>query len=221
MEAVTNLDGVARLRLEPRDGSGTSADLDDRGVALAELTRRLLETIGEDPLRDGLLRTPERVARAWRFLTGGYDLVLSDVANGALFPAESSQLVVVRDIEFHSLCEHHLLPFLGRVHVGYAPRASVLGLSKFARIAEMFSRRLQVQERLTSQIAAGVMDMLDAHGVGVVVDAEHLCMTMRGVQKSGAVTTTSCLLGTLRDVPAARDEFLGALGMSRSGVPRR
>lgn len=195
--------------------------LDAREAVIAELTGQLLETIGEDPLREGLLRTPERVARAWSFLTSGYELDLAEVANGALFPAESSQMIIVRDIEFHSLCEHHLLPFFGKLHVGYVPRARVLGISKFARIAEMFSRRLQVQERLTAQVGTAVMGLLDAAGVGLVVEAEHLCMAMRGVQKSGTVTTTSSLLGSFRDTPSIREEFFAALGMSRRGLPGR
>jgi GTP cyclohydrolase I len=196
-------------------GSAASAIGADRLAQIEELTAALLEAIGEDPARDGLARTPMRVAGAWEFLTAGYRFDLRDVTNGAVFPAESSQMVVVRDIEFYSLCEHHLLPFYGRVHVGYIPNETILGLSKFARIADMFSRRLQVQERLTSQIATSVMGLLSPMGVGVVVEAEHLCMAMRGVQKPGATTTTTCMLGTFRSDARTREEFMDALALSR------
>jgi GTP cyclohydrolase I len=218
MEAVTDL--TARLPAgAPTVPAG--AEPADREATIADLTRRLLEEIGENPFREGLIQTPERVARAWGALTSGYALDLTEVANGALFPAEGPQMVVVRDIEFHSLCEHHLLPFFGRAHIGYRPASTVLGLSKFARITDMFARRLQVQERLTAQIASALMGLLDAAGVGVVVEAEHLCMAMRGVQRSGALTTTSCLLGTFREDPATRQEFLDVVGISGRAAPPR
>jgi GTP cyclohydrolase I len=175
------------------------------------LTRSLLEALGEDTDRPGLERTPERVARSWRFLTSGYGTDLREVVNGALFPAESPGLVVVRDISFASLCEHHLLPFFGSVHIGYVPDEQILGLSKLARITDVFARRLQVQERLTGQIAEAIMGLVEPFGVGVVVDAEHMCMRMRGVEKPGAVTRTTALLGSFGDDPAIRDELFAAI----------
>lgn len=187
------------------------AERADRLETIAALTAGLLEAVGEDTTRAGLEKTPERVARAWDFLTSGYRLDLEEVTSGAFFPAESSQMVIVREIEFYSLCEHHLLPFHGRAHIGYIPGETILGLSKFARITELFARRLQVQERLTSQIATAVMGLLQPQGVGVVVEAEHLCMAMRGVQKPGAITTTSCMLGAFRDDARTRAEFMEAL----------
>ena len=182
-----------------------------REAVIADATRTLLEAIGEDPGRPGLEKTPERVARAWKHLTSGYGLAPRDVVNGALFPAESSQLVVVRDIEFSSLCEHHLLPFTGRVHIGYVPGGSILGLSKFARLTDLYARRLQVQERLTGQIAEAVIDLLEPEGAGVVVEAEHMCMVMRGVEKPGSVTRTTVLLGSFRDDKDVREQFLASL----------
>lgn len=201
------------------DGASSAAARDtdpeaeraDRLETIAALTAGLLEAVGEDATRAGLEKTPERVARAWDFLTSGYRLDLEEVTSGAFFPAESSQMVIVREIEFYSLCEHHLLPFHGRAHIGYIPGETILGLSKFARITELFARRLQVQERLTSQIATAVMGLLQPQGVGVVVEAEHLCMAMRGVQKPGAITTTSCMLGAFRDDARTRAEFMEAL----------
>jgi GTP cyclohydrolase I len=182
-----------------------------RRAVIADATRNLLDAVGEDAGRAGLLKTPERVARAWEFLTSGYRLELGEIVNGAVFPAESSQLVVVRGIKFASVCEHHLLPFFGCVHVGYVPGESILGLSKFARITELFARRLQVQERLTGQIAEALQSLLQPAGVGVVVEAQHMCMIMRGVQKQGFVTRTHAMLGSLREDQKTRDEFLASL----------
>lgn len=169
--------------------------------------REIIVELGEDPEREGLLKTPERVERSWRFLTRGYHQKLEDVVNGALFEAESDDMVIVRDIEFYSMCEHHMLPFFGKCHIGYIPNKKIIGLSKVARIVDMFSRRLQVQERLTKDISHALMEILDAEGVGVVMDAQHLCMQMRGVEKQNSITTTSSMLGSFRRELATRNEF--------------
>ena len=188
-----------------------------RQARIAELTRQLLEALGEDPEREGLLKTPLRSGKAWEKLTEGYRMDLAQVTNGALFESESSQMVIVRDIEFSSLCEHHLLPFFGRAHIGYIPDRKIIGISKFARITDMFARRLQVQERLTGQIAAAVSGLLAPKGVGVVIEAQHMCMVMRGVEKQGAVTTTTSMLGAFRDDLGARQEFMSALALRTLG----
>ena len=169
--------------------------------------REILTSLGEDPDREGLLKTPERVDRSLRFLMRGYDQKLEDIVNGALFEAESDDMVIVRDIEFFSMCEHHMLPFFGKCHVGYIPTKKIIGVSKIARIVDMFARRLQVQERLTSEIAHALYETLDAEGVGVVMDARHLCMQMRGVEKQNSVMTTSSMLGSFRRELATRNEF--------------
>ena len=170
--------------------------------------RDIIVELGEDPEREGLVKTPERVERSLRFLTRGYHQKLEDVVNGALFEAESDDMVIVRNIEFFSMCEHHMLPFFGKCHVGYIPRGRIIGVSKVARIVDMFARRLQVQERLTKEISHALMDILDAEGVGVVMDAQHLCMQMRGVEKQNSVMTSSSMLGSFRRDPASRAEFL-------------
>ncbi|HEX9792469.1 MAG TPA: GTP cyclohydrolase I FolE [Planctomycetota bacterium] len=175
---------------------------------LAPLVRKLLEELGEDAGRQGLLRTPERVARSMRFLTSGYERDLDRVVNGAIFDEAASEVVLVKDIEFYSMCEHHLLPFYGKVHVGYIPDGRVIGLSKLPRIVEMFARRLQVQERMTVQVAEAVEKALQPAGVAVIAEAAHLCMMMRGVSKQSSVTTTSCMLGAFRDDQRTRSEFL-------------
>ena len=167
----------------------------------------MLIELGEDPDREGLLKTPERVARSYEFLTRGYRQDLEKVVNGALFEAESDDMVIVRDIEFFSLCEHHMLPFFGKCHVGYIPKKKIIGVSKIARIVDVFARRLQVQERMTKQIAQALMDILDAEGVGVVVEGQHLCMQMRGVEKQHSVMTTSSMRGSFRRSLATRNEF--------------
>ena len=169
--------------------------------------RKLLTALGEDPNREGLLKTPERVEKSLRFLTQGYQQTLDEVVNGALFEAESDDMVIVRDIEFFSMCEHHMLPFFGKCHVGYIPKKKIIGVSKVARIVEMFSRRLQVQERLTKEISHAISDILDAEGVGVVMEAQHLCMKMRGVEKQNSIMTTSSMLGSFRRELATRNEF--------------
>ena len=155
----------------------------------------ILVEMGEDPSREGLLDTPKRVEKSLRFLTRGYGQTLEEVVNGALFEAESDDMVIVRDIEFFSLCEHHMLPFFGKCHVGYIPKGKIIGVSKVARIVDMFARRLQVQERLTKQVSEALMKILGAEGVGVVVEAQHLCMQMRGVEKQESVMTTSSMVG--------------------------
>ena len=177
-----------------------------------EAVELLLAEVGEDPTRDGLVRTPDRVTRALRFLTSGYDTNIDEVVNDAVFAVDSSEMVIVRDIDFYSLCEHHLLPFFGRCHVAYLPRERVIGLSKIPRLIEMFSRRLQVQERLTHQIATSLADILDPLGVGVVVEATHLCIRMRGVEKQNAFAVTSAMLGSFRDDARTRMEFLELIG---------
>ncbi len=171
----------------------------------------VLAEVGEDPTREGLVRTPDRVAKAFEFLTSGYDTDVRAVINDALFTVDYSEMVIVKDIDFYSLCEHHLLPFFGKCHVAYLPRDKVVGLSKIPRLVEMFSRRLQVQERLTNQIAQTLSDVLNPLGVGVVVEATHLCMLMRGVEKQNSFAVTSAMLGGFRDDARTRMEFLELL----------
>ncbi|HET7460572.1 MAG TPA: GTP cyclohydrolase I FolE [Longimicrobium sp.] len=175
---------------------------------MADLVRRQLDLLGEDPDREGLVRTPERVAKALSSLTSGYHTDVRDVVGKGVFAEESDQMVMVRDIEMYSLCEHHLLPFFGKVHVAYVPDGRIIGLSKLPRIVEVFARRLQVQERLTQQIADAVCDVLQPRGVGVVIEASHLCMMMRGVEKQNSSTITSALRGVFRDDARTREEFL-------------
>ena len=169
--------------------------------------RNILAEIGEDPTREGLLKTPERVEKSLKFLTRGYGQTLEEIVNGALFEAESDDMVIVRDIEFFSMCEHHMLPFFGKCHVGYIPRGKILGVSKIARIVDMFARRLQVQERLTQQISEAIMQITGAEGAGVVIEARHLCMQMRGVEKQHSIMTTSSMVGSFRRELATRNEF--------------
>jgi len=180
---------------------------------IAELTRQLLIELGEDPEREGLLKTPDRVAKSWEFLTRGYHQDLDKVINGAIFESSSNNMVIVKDIEIYSLCEHHMLPFYGKCHIGYISRGKVLGVSKLARIADMFSRRLQIQERLNDQIARAVMDTLAPEGVGVVMECKHMCMMMRGVEKQNSLMTTSSVLGSFHNDEATRVEFLRLVGM--------
>ncbi len=170
--------------------------------------KKLIESIGENPNREGLVKTPERAAKAFEFLMQGYKKNVNDVINGAIFTSDNDEMVIVKDIELYSMCEHHLLPFFGKAHVGYIPNGKIIGLSKVARIVDMYARRLQVQENLTKQIATTLMDVTGALGVGVVIEAKHLCMMMRGVEKQNSIMKTSCQLGVFRSSEGTRKEFL-------------
>ena len=172
------------------------------------LYRQLLTKIGEDPNREGLRDTPDRAAKALEFLTQGYRQNLEDVVNDAVFTVEDNHMVIVKDIELYSLCEHHMLPFFGKCHIGYIPEGKVLGVSKLARIVDLFARRLQIQERLTNEVASSIMDTIAPEGVGVVIEAQHLCMMMRGVEKQNSCMVTSAMLGSFRSEPSTRNEFL-------------
>ncbi|MCE9536655.1 MAG: GTP cyclohydrolase I FolE [Nitrospirae bacterium] len=194
----------SQRQIEDVNGSGKPADLD----VLQSLVTEMLLALGEKPGRNGLMKTPERVAKALAFMTQGYQRNIDQLLNGALFPIEYDEMVIVKDIDFFSMCEHHLLPFYGKVHVGYLPNKKVVGLSKIPRIVDTFARRLQVQERLTVQIAETLKTKLNAHGVGVVVEARHLCMMMRGVEKQNTVAVSSSMLGAFRSQPQTRLEFL-------------
>lgn len=176
--------------------------------SITDLVRKMLVRLGEDPNREGLVKTPERFETALRFLTSGYQQEEEKILNGAMFTVCYDEMVVVKDIEIYSLCEHHLLPFFGKCHVAYLPNKKVVGLSKIARLVNMFARRLQIQERLTSQIANAINDHLKPQGVGVIVEARHLCMVMRGVEKQNSMAVTSAMLGQFRDSKQTRDEFL-------------
>jgi len=193
-----------RIRNIPRCGAAKLARMEESFL-------QLLQAIGEDPNREGLLRTPTRAARAFEFLTNGYRQSLDDVVNGAIFESDASEIILVKDIELYSMCEHHLLPFIGRAHVAYIPNGKVIGLSKVARLVDVFARRLQIQENLTVQIADALMKTLRPAGVGIVVEAKHLCMMMRGVEKQNSVMKTSCLLGTFKEDARTRSEFLSLL----------
>ena len=178
---------------------------------LESLTKSLIESIGEDPKREGLVKTPQRAAKAWVHFSKGYGAKLEDVINGAIFNEDCSDMVVVRDIEFFSMCEHHMIPFFGRAHVGYLPNGKLIGLSKIPRIVDMFSRRLQVQERLTHQVADTLNEILDPIGVAVVIEGRHLCMQMRGVEKQNSFASTSAMLGQFRKSSETRAEFLSII----------
>lgn len=178
---------------------------------LRDLTYQWLQVIGEDADREGIIKTPQRVAKAWRFMTSGYHQTLQETVGDAVFDAEGSEMVIVKDIEFYSMCEHHMLPFYGRAHVAYVPTTRILGLSKFARIIDLYSRRLQVQERITSQVADAVQELLEPQGVAVLMEGVHLCMAMRGVEKQNSSTTTSAMRGLFKDDPRTRAEFMSAI----------
>jgi GTP cyclohydrolase IA len=183
---------------------------------IAERVREIIGDLGENPDRDGLTRTPERFEKALRFLTSGYQQDAAKILNGAMFDVAYDEMVVVKDIELYSLCEHHLLPFFGKCHVAYLPDKKVVGISKVARLVDMFARRLQIQERLTSQIANAIQEQLHPQGVGVIIEARHLCMVMRGVEKQNSTTTTSAMLGAFRDNKQTRDEFLALVNSPRT-----
>jgi GTP cyclohydrolase I len=195
----------------------TPASREERCQEAAELYRGLLEQIGEDPDREGLRRTPQRAAAALEFLTRGYQANPEEVLRGALFTVEYDEMVIVKDIEMFSLCEHHILPFFGKVHIAYIPKGKVIGLSKLPRLVDIFARRLQVQERLTTQIAEAIMSAIEPLGVGVVVEARHLCMMMRGVEKQHSSAVTSHMLGAFRDCPQTREEFLSLIRAKSNG----
>ncbi len=195
-----NKPGEELLLHEPKD--------DAKGENIAALVRKMISIIGEDPNREGLRKTPERFEKALKFLTSGYHQNVDHVLNGATFSVAYDEMVIVKDIEFFSLCEHHLLPFFGKCHVAYLPNKKVIGLSKVARLVNMFARRLQIQERLTSQIAHAIEEKLSPEGVGVIIEARHLCMQMRGVEKQHGQAVTSAMLGSFRHNKETRDEFL-------------
>jgi GTP cyclohydrolase IA len=188
----------------------------EKQTPFAPQIRKMLEQLVDDPDREGLTRTPERVEKAMRFLTSGYRIDPRQVVNGALFPVKYDEMVIVKDIEFFSLCEHHLLPFFGKVHVAYLPKGHVIGLSKIPRIVDVFARRLQIQERMTQEIAQTIQALIDPVGVGVICEARHFCMMMRGVEKQHSGAVTSAMLGAFRDRKTTRDEFLALVGQ-RSG----
>jgi GTP cyclohydrolase IA len=188
---------------------------------MQDLIRQLLAELGEDPAREGLVNTPKRVEKALKFLTSGYDANIDDVLNGALFSVDYHEMVIVKDIDFYSLCEHHLLPFFGKCHVAYIPTTKVIGLSKIPRLVDVFSRRLQVQERLTNQIANIILDTIRPMGVAVVMEATHLCMSMRGVEKQNSFAVTSAMLGTFRSDPRTRSEFLELIKLRAAAIASR
>jgi len=187
---------------------------DEKQKKLEKNTRDLLELIGEDPNREGLINTPKRVAKAWNFLTKGYKEDLDALINNAIFEGESKDMVIVKNIEFYSLCEHHMIPFYGKAHIGYILDGKIIGLSKLARITDLFAQRLQVQERLTSQIAQCLQDVLNPRGVAVVLEGKHFCMLSRGVQKQNSIATSSSMLGIFREKESTRNEFLKLIEMN-------
>ena len=198
----------------PASGAGLMPDRADaasvtlRQASLREIYTEVLRRVDEDPTRDGLLRTPERMEKSMAFLTRGYHQTIKDAVGSALFDVDYDEMVIVRDIEFYSMCEHHLLPFFGRAHIAYIPQGKVIGLSKLPRLVDMFARRLQVQERLTREIAEAIIETIQPQGVGVILEAQHLCMMMRGVEKQSSMTTTSAMLGAFRTQTQTRNEFL-------------
>jgi GTP cyclohydrolase I len=199
-----------RVRLEESSEQGS-----ERLSKMRDAVRTILECVGEDPARSGLLDTPERYAKAMMFFTKGYGQNLQDIVNNAIFHEDHNEMVVVKDIEIFSMCEHHMIPFMGKMHIGYIPYHSVIGLSKLPRIAEMFSRRLQIQERLTKEVANAIMEVLKPQGLAVVMESSHLCMVTRGVEKTTTATITSCVLGCFEAKEKTRNEFLSLVGLNR------
>lgn len=190
--------------------------MDGNSERIQTLVRQLLVELGEDPDREGLAATPRRVAASLSYLTSGYDADVQGLINQAIFEQETTSMVVVKDIEVYSMCEHHMLPFYGRCHIGYIPRGKVFGISKLARLVDMYARRLQIQERLTEQIAYAIKDSINADGVGVMIEARHLCMMMRGVEKQNSQFVTSSVLGVFRSNPATREEFMSIINRQRT-----
>jgi GTP cyclohydrolase I len=196
----------------PAQVAAEAAHVELSSASLPQIYSEILRRVGEDPARDGLLRTPERMEKSIKFLTRGYDQTVEQVLHEALFDVDYDEMVIVKDIEFYSLCEHHLLPFFGKAHVAYVPKGKVIGLSKVARIVDLFARRLQVQERMTQQIAEAIEGAVHPQGVGVVIEGQHLCMMMRGVEKQSSHTVTSSMLGVFKAQQQTRNEFLSLIG---------
>ncbi len=211
---VVNAKAAEPKPVNPKFVPGKQDSKKDERGPIGDMYERILKDLGEDPAREGLLRTPYRAEKAMRFLTKGYTDNIEELVNGALFAAENDDMVVVKDIEYYSLCEHHMLPFFGRVHVAYLPDKKIIGLSKIPRIVDVFARRLQVQERITQQIADTLMEVLEPRGVAVVSEAQHFCMMMRGVEKQCSSTITSAMLGEFRRNKATKDEFLALIRSS-------
>ncbi|KAK3373172.1 hypothetical protein B0T24DRAFT_527047 [Lasiosphaeria ovina] len=213
---VIDFDGLSRPSRGTRERLEESdAQKEERLARMKGAVRTLLECVGEDPDREGLLATPERYAKAMLFFTKGYQENVRDIVNGAIFQEGHNEMVIVKDIEVFSMCEHHLVPFTGKMHIGYIPANAVIGISKLPRIAELFARRLQIQERLTKEVANAIMDVLQPQGVAVVMESSHLCMVMRGVEKTSSSTITSCVLGCFERKEKTRNEFLSLIGVNR------
>jgi GTP cyclohydrolase I len=206
---------TTKLTIESPGAAAEGTNVDLASASMQQIYAELLTRIGEDPTRDGLLNTPRRMEKSMAFLTQGYNQSVEEVLHGALFDVDYDEMVIVKDIEFYSLCEHHLLPFFGKAHVAYVPQGKVIGLSKLPRIVDVFARRLQVQERLTHQVAEAISDAIHPQGVAVVMEADHLCMMMRGVQKQHSRTVTSAMLGVFKSQPQTRTEFLSLVNPDR------